>query len=335
MVAMANNSKGIAGLVNGVSILPFKVVPVSNWVQCLIHSTDLGADVINLSVQANYNDSFLYEAVNYAYENGVFVSACGGNTGSWTIAYPGMVPNAFGVGWITSDFSISPGSITGPHIDIVAPGASILSTTYAPDTYESWSGCSMATPYVSASAALLKNANPKLSVQEMYNLFTSTAIDLGDPGRDDIFGYGLINPLQAIKIAKNVPPTFITDPPQLVFNEAMNFTLTIACSGPEFYDNCTSFNVDDLPEFMKATFTEAGIITINANPTNETGSYTIKVTATDNFRGEITQTITIEVEPEASVPERSTPTSLVSTASGLVAVTQCLVATTLSVLLLL
>ncbi len=94
-----------------------------------------------------------------------------------------MVPNAFGVGYIRSDLSISSGSVTGPHIDVVAPGASILSTTYAPDTYESWDGCSMATPYVTASAALLKNANPNLSVQEMYDLFTSTAIDLGDPGQ--------------------------------------------------------------------------------------------------------------------------------------------------------
>lgn len=64
--------------------------------------------------------------------------------------------------------------------------------------YEYFDGTSMATPHVSAAAAVVWAAKPSLTNAQLLNLLTSTAKDLGASGKDDNFGYGLVNPLKAI-----------------------------------------------------------------------------------------------------------------------------------------
>lgn len=64
--------------------------------------------------------------------------------------------------------------------------------------YEYLDGTSMATPHVSAAAAVVWAAKPGLTNAQLLSLLTSTAKDLGAAGRDDNFGYGLVNPLKAI-----------------------------------------------------------------------------------------------------------------------------------------
>lgn len=49
--------------------------------------------------------------------------------------------------------------------------------------YEAWYGCSMATPVVSGLAALMMSAKPELKPKELMDLFASTAVDLGEPGK--------------------------------------------------------------------------------------------------------------------------------------------------------
>lgn len=64
--------------------------------------------------------------------------------------------------------------------------------------YESYNGTSMATPHVSAAAAVVWAAKPTLTNNQLLTLLTSTATDLGTAGKDNNFGYGLVNPLKAI-----------------------------------------------------------------------------------------------------------------------------------------
>jgi len=64
--------------------------------------------------------------------------------------------------------------------------------------YEYFDGTSMATPHVSAAAAVVWAAKPGLTNTQLLSLLTSTAKDLGAAGKDDNFGYGLVNPLKAI-----------------------------------------------------------------------------------------------------------------------------------------
>ncbi|WP_339096597.1 S8 family serine peptidase [Deinococcus sp. VB142] len=64
--------------------------------------------------------------------------------------------------------------------------------------YEYFDGTSMATPHVSAAAAVVWAAKPTLTNTQLLSLLTSTAKDLGPAGKDDNFGYGLVQPLKAI-----------------------------------------------------------------------------------------------------------------------------------------
>lgn len=58
--------------------------------------------------------------------------------------------------------------------------------------YEAWNGTSMATPHVSGVAAVLWSSNPSLTNNDIRNAMTSTALDLGAAGRDNSYGYGLV-----------------------------------------------------------------------------------------------------------------------------------------------
>ena len=65
--------------------------------------------------------------------------------------------------------------------------------------YEAWGGTSMATPHVSAVAALIWSWNPALTNVQIREALTITALDLGDPGRDVYYGYGLVQAYDALK----------------------------------------------------------------------------------------------------------------------------------------
>lgn len=70
-----------------------------------------------------------------------------------------------------------------------------------PDSsYEEWSGTSMATPHVSAVAALLLSADLGLTNAEIRDLMNGTALDLGDKGRDNVFGFGLVQAYDALQL---------------------------------------------------------------------------------------------------------------------------------------
>lgn len=66
--------------------------------------------------------------------------------------------------------------------------------------YTAWGGTSFATPHVAGVAALLWSLKPSATAADIRNAITATAIDLGPPGRDDTFGYGLVDALAAAQI---------------------------------------------------------------------------------------------------------------------------------------
>lgn len=72
--------------------------------------------------------------------------------------------------------------------------------------YEAWDGTSMATPHVSAVAALVWSAFPELTNAQIRTALTSTAIDLGIAGKDNLYGYGLVQAKAAIVLLGGVTP---------------------------------------------------------------------------------------------------------------------------------
>jgi subtilisin family serine protease len=80
----------------------------------------------------------------------------------------------------------------------------VFSQIFIPDSsYEAWGGTSMATPHVSAVAALLWSKNPdRLTNADIRQAMALSALDLGDPGRDNAFGYGLVQAYDALEYLK-------------------------------------------------------------------------------------------------------------------------------------
>ena len=92
----------------------------------------------------------------------------------------------------------------GAHIALAAPGTDIFLP--APDQkYQMTSGTSFSAAYVSGIAALLLERNPALKPNEVRAILTSTARDLGAPGKDELFGYGEADAFAATKAATSAP----------------------------------------------------------------------------------------------------------------------------------
>ena len=106
----------------------------------------------------------------------------------------------------------------GPSLDLVAPGGDlnvdqnkdgykdgVLQNTFNPNTkstrdfgYWFFQGTSMATPHVSGVAALVIAKGNATTPDEVRTALQGTAEDLGTPGRDDTYGWGLINAVAAL-----------------------------------------------------------------------------------------------------------------------------------------
>jgi serine protease len=144
-------------------------------------ATDQGADVINMSLGGSSGSSTLKNAVEYAYNNGVYLAAAAGNDGpcSDCVGYPAAYQECVAVSALDSDGTLANYSSTGPEVELAAPGTSVLSTTTsARGDYENLSGTSMATPVVSGVAGLTLD-QWNLTNTELRNHLNNTAVDMG------------------------------------------------------------------------------------------------------------------------------------------------------------
>jgi subtilisin family serine protease len=218
MAMSANNAEGGTGLAPQVSIMSVKVADSSGWVSAadsargIIWAVDKGADVLNMSYSGSAS-SVEQKAIEYALSKGVLPVAAVGNAyldsgGSLynPIQYPAAYKGVVGVGAVTRSLTRSSFSEVGKQVDLVAPGGSGMFnsqkgifSTFADGRYVRMPGTSMATPYVSATAALTIARQRSLGISvPTPDLLMGTAVDLGPAGRDDEFGFGLVDPVAAL-----------------------------------------------------------------------------------------------------------------------------------------
>lgn len=244
-----NNSLGVAGIAFGARIMPVKVLDASGtgsaWqvAEGIRWAVDHGANVINLSLGSRSGSSVEQSAVRYAYDHGVTVVASTGNDGTSSVGYPAAYDVVIAVGAVRYDEALAAYSDHGPALDIVAPGGDtqvdqngdgygdgILQQTFNPATqnpadfhYYFFQGTSMAAPHVAGATALLIANGIATTPDEVRTALESTAKDLGRPGRDDIFGHGLIqvagalawnggSPGQPLPPPTRATPTFTPTP---------------------------------------------------------------------------------------------------------------------------
>ena len=228
--AKTNNATGIAAVSWGAGIMSVKVAnhfgkaPDTAAAQGIIYAADHGANIMNLSFGGEDYSQMMQDAVNYAYNKGILIVAAAGNCADppklvqydcKTLnapIYPAAGQNVLAVGAINVQNQRSAFSEYGSYVAVVAPGEDILSTT-PNQGYARTSGTSMAAPHVSALASLIWSVNPSLTNAQVANIITSTTVNLGPPGKDDEYGYGLIDARAALVKASEPPPTPTPTPP--------------------------------------------------------------------------------------------------------------------------
>lgn len=191
------------------------VVAGIDW--AIEHKEEYGIKVINLSLgssgSSDGNDATSL-AVNRAVDAGIVCAVAAGNSGpsTKTVGSPGAATKALTVGAMADPtekgFNLAPFSSRGITADgrikpdIVAPGYNIMAPkANSGSSYVSYSGTSMATPFVAGVASLMLDANPSLTPAQVQQEMESTADDWGPSGKDVDYGAGNLNAYKAIKLA--------------------------------------------------------------------------------------------------------------------------------------
>ncbi|MEV4494849.1 S8 family serine peptidase [Micromonospora arborensis] len=162
-----------------------------------------GADIISVSSVGGAGIP-LQRSIRAALAADVLVVASAGNLPQDSAAgYPASEDGVLAVGGIDRDGNRAAVSVTGPEIDVVAPAVDIYSTSID-GKYRKGTGTSDATAIVAGAAALIRSKYPYLPAREVAHRLTATAVDKGAPGRDDEYGYGVIDLVAAL--TADVPP---------------------------------------------------------------------------------------------------------------------------------
>lgn len=176
IIAAANNHIGVVGLAYNVKLMPIKAGMASGFfnqsqiAKGILYAYNNGADVINMSFGGSASTIAVQDALETAYTRCVLVAAAGNdgmpNEGLISLpTYPAALSYVMGVmsvdilGVESSFTNYDVKKYNSVEYEVYAPGSQILSTIPG-NRYATWSGTSMAAPYVSAMAALLRSAYP-------------------------------------------------------------------------------------------------------------------------------------------------------------------------------
>jgi serine protease len=243
-----NNKFGLTGLAYGVDIMPLRVLDAHGEgdagaiARAIRYAARNKAQVINMSLEFDSSITAsqipdIVGAIRYAHTKGVVVVGAAGNAAESAVAYPARTSYVISVGGTTEHGCEADYSNSGSGLDLVAPGGGddaplddnpgdlqncrpdergrdIYQVTFTrsvrsfgiPSNYE---GTSMASPHVSAIAALIiatgvigKHPKP----QAVEARLKATARDLGPAGTDRRYGAGLVDAFAAINPAAPAPP---------------------------------------------------------------------------------------------------------------------------------
>ncbi|MES9971161.1 MAG: Calx-beta domain-containing protein [Candidatus Thiodiazotropha sp.] len=179
--------------------------------------TDDAPDLVNNSwgFSTTINECFqeFNEDIQLLREVGIGVVFSAGNFGpsAESSISPANDPGAISVGSVDQSNEVDLLSSRGPGAcdggvfpKLVAPGSLVFTSDLLPTAYNVVSGTSFAAPHVTGAMALLKSAYPEASPSQIETALYESAVDLGDPGTDDNYGYGLLDVAAAYSYLKDI-----------------------------------------------------------------------------------------------------------------------------------
>lgn len=166
-------------------------------------AVDNGARVINISLGSttpqwpqSWDAAFLY-----AEQKDVVIVAAAGNRvgGNIQVGAPATIPGVLTVAGLDRKGAASvDASSQGISIGVAAPAENLLGGLPG-GGYGEWAGTSGSTPIVAGVAALIRSKWPAMSAEQVVNRIVSTAKDAGAPGKDPLYGFGVLNAEAALK----------------------------------------------------------------------------------------------------------------------------------------
>lgn len=327
ILAAASNGFGVVGVAPNAQIVALRVlddngegtasriIEALQWIQNYNAAhPDSPIRITNNSYGTGSNSSQLEAAFDVLASSGVLHIGSAGNDGSAAgngnnVSYPAKYESVVAVAALDKNNLRASFSSTGSDVEIAAPGVSVLSTWkdstnfagpqpfsfagYAGEYFIEANGTSMASPHVAGVAALLMASDPSYTAEEVRNKMNETALDLGETGRDKLYGYGLVDASSALGIGP------ITNKPPVAYNQTVGTTqntsvaITLIAADPE--GNPLTYTIASAP--ANGTVSGTGEdITYTPN-TDFTGADTFTYEVKDSAGATATGTVTINVAP--------------------------------------
>ncbi|MBK7642172.1 MAG: S8 family peptidase [Planctomycetes bacterium] len=332
--ASSNNGSGVAGVTWATGLMSlrvlgkqggtsFDIVNAIKYAGRIANSSGtlpaVRANVINMSLGGPGSSSTVQTAVTQARNAGVVIFAASGNENSSAPSYPAAYTGVISVAAVDANAQRAPYSNFGSTVDVCAPGGDtsvdldhdgyadgILSTlmdgTTPPFTpiYAFYQGTSMACPHAAGVAALMLAVDPLLTPAQIESLMTSTAIDLGAPGRDNLYGWGLVDAYGAVSAADGMSsgvPVLAVTPLALVFgSETTSLSSQVSNLGAGLLDvTSVVVNTTSGGNWLSAAAIASG------SSSSDTSSISVDVDRTGLADGNYTGTVTVSSNGGVSV----------------------------------
>lgn len=304
-VASEDDNLGVVGVVPRALLFGVKVLSNtgsgywSDIIAGIQWALDNGVQVTNNSYGGSaYPGSTVQAAFDNSYARGMLHVAAAGNSGSCppsgdTVGYPAKFSSVVAVAATTSTDARACFSSNGPAVEIAAPGSSIYSTRRG-GNYTTMSGTSMASPHVAGAAALVF-ANEMTNVQVRQRL-VDTADDLGAAGRDELFGFGLVD---ADEAADSGP---VNQAPQVTISSPSNGSQFDSGTVISFQGTATDFEDGALTSSLAWSSSLQGAIGTGGSFATALvdGVHSITASATDSGGRSGSDAVTVTVSTSAS-----------------------------------
>jgi thermitase len=210
--AITDNRIGIVGTsFNTANIIPIKlgdeVFTSVAIITGILYAIEKEADVINMSLGGPSYSQAEQNVIELAWSRGIILVAAAGNEGHDSPSYPAAYNYVLGVSATDKHNQLASFSNWGVYVGIAAPGTEILSTTPTYPlpklllNYDSMQGTSMAAPFVSGVAVMLRAINPQATNQDIIQAIQESAKILGVVQKEwnPFYGYGLLNASEAVR----------------------------------------------------------------------------------------------------------------------------------------
>ncbi len=216
VIAMQDNNQIGVGVSPNVTILPIEIrdgaLNTLTIEKAVDHSRLSGAKVVNMSLGAPVNDTYLKTAIDKLNQAGGIVVVSSGNSGDNTLIYPAANDNTISVGASDRNDNRSNYSTYNSKVDLVSPVNSstgnVLVQTKNGTADNLASGTSFSAPQVTGVIALMVSINPDLTFSELKQNYIAKGlmtVDIGAAGKDNETGYGRLDAAKAISSLQLTP----------------------------------------------------------------------------------------------------------------------------------